>query len=127
MRRAVLLMVVGTLLLTMVAGVASAKTFVCTTVPCEGTNNADQIGERNGSVRDIIKGKGGNDVINASRSGNDEDRLFGGSGNDRLNADDGDARDILDCGEGNDDTAIADAGDRVLDNCENVIIDGVEQ
>ncbi len=123
-----MVMAVMALLVTGVAGVASAKSFVCSTVPCYGTQNNDQIGERNGSVRDIIYAKGGNDVVNARRAGNDEDRIFGQSGNDKINTDDGDGRDVINCGTGNFDEAIIDAGDRIVNNdsgvptCESVTV-----
>jgi hypothetical protein len=84
------------------ARVAMAKTFVCKTIPCEGTKHADQIGERSGSVKDIIHAKGGDDTVNATRAGNDADDVLGQKGDDRINVEDGDFRDNANCGDGND-------------------------
>jgi hypothetical protein len=117
------------LLVALVAGVAVAKTFVCKSIPCYGTNNNDQIGEREGSVQDIIKARGGADTVNAKRFGSDEDRIFGQKGNDKINTDDGDDRDVVNCGSGTADEAIIDAGDRTVktdagvETCETIIVD----
>jgi Ca2+-binding RTX toxin-like protein len=130
MRRSIVLVVVGALLLSMFTGVAVAKTFQCTTVPCVGTNNDDAITERSGSVHDEIYGLDGRDRINAASRGDDADTVYGGPGNDTIFANDGDTRDYIDCGGGNNDTAYIDvfknnqgnvvSRDTTV-NCENVI------
>lgn len=96
------------MLTTLFAGVAVAKTFVCRAIPCEGTNNSDRIGERNGSVADIIRAGGGDDEVNANRAGNDTDDVLGQSGSDVLFVQDGDFRDNANCGSGDEDVAIID-------------------
>jgi Ca2+-binding RTX toxin-like protein len=124
--RIALLMAVGALLLlTVTAGVAVAKSFFCDTVPCRGTNNNDQIGERQGrGLQDVIYGLGGNDTINAGNFGNDVDTLNGDGGSDFLNVQDGDTRDFARCGSGNRDVARIDATRRNADSfsfrCERI-------
>lgn len=120
-RRISVFMVVGALLLVLVAGVAVARTFQCTDIPCNGTNNDDIITERQGnSVRDEISALDGRDVIRAHVFRNDQDILNGDQRGDRLRSDDNDDRDTVDCGSGND-TAIVDEGDAVnFSNCEDV-------
>jgi hypothetical protein len=107
MRKILVVAVAVALFTAAFAGVAMAKTFVCKTIPCEGTNHADQIGERSGSVKDIIRAKGGDDTVNATRAGNDADDVLGQKGDDRINVEDGDFRDNANCGDG-DDIAIVD-------------------
>ena len=122
MKRIALCVVVGVLLITMIPGVASAATFTCFSVPCNGTNHADTIFEfpANG-FNDIINGRGGSDTIRAEDFTNDRDRLFGGSANDRINARDNDNRDFVSCGKGKHDVAILDKGDNVNHrNCESI-------
>ena len=105
-------------MLAMVAGVAVAKSFVCDTLPCFGTKKKDQIGERNGSVRDRIYARAGDDTVNASRTGNDADVVFGGKGDDKINVQDGDGRDRA-CGGPGIDTISLDSGDKFsFDGCD---------
>ncbi len=99
--RKILLVAVAVAMLTVgIAGIAVAKTFVCQAVPCEGTNNPDQIGERNGSLRDVIRANGGDDSVNADRASMDADRVSGMDGDDVLNVGDGDIRDNVSGGRG---------------------------
>jgi Ca2+-binding RTX toxin-like protein len=117
-KRIALVVLAGALLLATVAGVAVAKTFVCDTIPCYGTKKKDQIGERNGSVRDRIYARAGDDTINASRAENDEDVVFGGKGDDKINVQDGDGRDRA-CGGPGIDTILLDSGDKFsFDGCD---------
>ncbi len=102
-----------------------AKTFVCQTVPCEGTNNPDKIGERSGRSQDIIRANGGDDFVNADRASRDADRVQGKNGDDVLDVGDGDFRDNVSGGLGFD-TCIVDvsSGSSGLDidglrSCEN--------
>jgi hypothetical protein len=119
-----LLVVVGTLFLTMIPGVASADTFRCPFFAdfCFGTENSDTIFERFGNdVDDNIFGLGGRDFIFADDFTRDRDALYGGRGNDRLRTTDNDGRDLIDCGRGKDDVAILDKGDHVNHrNCEDI-------
>ena len=106
--RKILLVAVAVAMLTVgIAGIAAAKTFVCQTVPCEGTNNPDQIGERNGRSQDIIRANGGDDFVNADRASRDADRVQGNNGDDVLDVGDGDFRDNVSGGRGFD-TCIVD-------------------
>jgi hypothetical protein len=106
-KRVAMVMAIAALLVALFAGVAVAKTFVCDSSPCGGTENSDQIGERKGSVHDDIRAKGGDDTINVRRYGNDTDEVNAGAGDDTIAANDGDTRDVIKCGEG-DDTAYID-------------------
>ena len=119
------------LLVTMVAGVAAAaEVIICGTssdrdpdaVVCRGTDDIDQITEREGNnLDDTIYAEGQDDIVDAAEFSNDEDRVFGGGGNDRIRTDDGDGEDFINCGKGNRDIAIADRGDNVSKKtCETV-------
>lgn len=106
--RKILLVAVAVAMLTVgISGIAVAKTFVCQTVPCEGTNNPDQIGERSGRSQDIIRANGGDDFVNADRASRDADRVQGKNGDDVLDVGDGDFRDNVSGGRGFD-TCIVD-------------------
>jgi hypothetical protein len=94
---------------TLFAGAALAKTFVCKAVPCLGTAQDDQITERAGSVRDVIRAGDGDDLLDASPAGKDRDGLHGDGGSDTLNVVDGDFRDSAICGPGPNDSARIDA------------------
>jgi Ca2+-binding RTX toxin-like protein len=135
MRRAILAVVVGALLLSMFPAVVLAADIKCggqgdrsnDPVICEGTNNSDEIRERTGTVQDDIRAKGGADTIRANLSGSDRDLVNAGTGGDKVFANDGDTRDEIRCGDGND-TATIDvvysgttitAADKVF-NCETV-------
>jgi hypothetical protein len=109
MRKMLLVAVAVAMLTVGIAGIAVAKTFVCQTIPCEGTNNPDQIGERNGSSRDVIRANGGDDSVDADRASRDADRVLGEGGDDVLDVGDGDLRDNVSGGRGFD-TCIVDAG-----------------
>jgi hypothetical protein len=102
MRKILLVAVAVALFTAAFAGVAGAKSFVCKTILCEGTHNPDQIGERNGSVPDVIRARGRDDQVNASRAGNDRDYVLGQKGDDVLDLADGDFRDNGNCGPGDD-------------------------
>ena len=107
MRKILLVAVAVAMLTGGIAGVAVAKTFVCQAVPCEGTNNPDQIGERNGRSQDIIRANGGDDFVDADRASRDADRVQGNNGDDVLDVGDGDFRDHVSGGPGHD-TCIVD-------------------
>src|SRR5262245_11952366 len=64
-----------------------------------------------------LDGRGGNDRLTG---GSGSDALFGGRGDDRLQGRDAARfRDMLDCGPGGGDAALANARDRVMRNCED--------
>jgi len=122
MRKVMLLAVGVAFALVLVSGVAFAKTFQCTQPDCFGTNNPDRIMERQGNGKqDDIHAKRAGDVVRADRFTNDTDVLRGDGGPDRLNSRDGDGRDVIICGDGND-TAVIDADDTVTDGCEEVLV-----
>jgi hypothetical protein len=120
------LVVAGALFLVLLSGVTLATTFPiersfqCTDVPCYGTNKNEVIGERQGNGKqDDIHARGGHDELRAGRWGNDTDVLRGQKGNfDFLNSKDGDRKDVLICGSGNQDAVKADLGDTVADGCD---------
>jgi Ca2+-binding RTX toxin-like protein len=144
-----MLTVVGALLLTLVAGVAVARTYTCEDNRCPGTNNRDVItGDDSGQTfrlmegNDVGRGKGGDDLL-LGDGGNDDlygnrgadvlrdrgdegdyDELFGGKGHDVLRADDGDSRDSGSCGRG-DDTLYVDSANEAdnFSKCEEIIGD----
>lgn len=135
MRRVILAMTVGLLLLTTFPAVALAAEITCGTrsdrndsrVICEGTNNNDQIRERRGTRQDDIRAKDGNDTINARRAGSDADTVRAQTGDDEVFANDGDTRDKIDCGQGADEATIdvvrdgmgvITDSDQVSDDCE---------
>jgi hypothetical protein len=124
MRKILLVAVAVAMLTAGIAGIAVAKTFVCQTVPCEGTNNPDQIGERSGSSQDIIRANGGDDFVNADRASRDADRVQGKNGDDVLDVGDGDFRDNVSGGRGFD-TCIADVSDGFTDGGSSFSIDGL--
>jgi hypothetical protein len=108
--RKILLAAVAVAMLTVgIAGIAVAETFVCRVVPCEGTDEPDQIGERDGSVKDTIRAKGGGDRVDADLASMDADRVLGNAGDDLLEVGDGDFRDNVHGGPGND-TCVIDIG-----------------
>ena len=112
---------------TLFAGAALAKTFVCKAVPCLGTAQDDQITERKGSVRDVIRAGGGDDQVDASLAVKDRDGVHGDGGDDFLNVADGDFRDSAIGGPGFDTCAVdtdfsTDSGNvDGLSSCENPI------
>jgi hypothetical protein len=121
------LVMAGALFLALLSGVALARSFQCTDDNCYGTNNNDQIRERQGnSKQDDIYARGGRDRVNASVFGNDTDVTRGQRGSDRLNTADGDTQDFLICGSGNNDTAVLDVSRNRIDipsfGCENFIV-----
>jgi hypothetical protein len=122
------LLMAGALFLVLLSGVALARSFQCTNPDCFGTNNNDQIRERQGNGKqDDIHARGGHDRVNASHWGNDTDVTRGERGSDRLNTADGDTQDFLICGSGNNDTAVLDVSanfniDQPSNGCENFIV-----
>jgi hypothetical protein len=126
-------------------GTAFAMTVRCSSVECNGTEEADRIfgsaseeiinaGDGSDEVfgrgsRDVIRGELGKDEIYGQR-GNDglkgsagADKVFGGLGDDivrggtHAQVDDG-RRDFLDCGEGDMDTVYYTPGEDVIKHCE---------
>ena len=98
-------------LLIVAAGVALAATRVCNDVPCRGTDNDDELYEREGNrERDRIFGLDGEDVIQAATYRRDRDVIEGGRKDDRLLTNDGDGRDTA-RGDRGKDVCYVDPGD----------------
>ena len=110
LRRVVFFLGVAMVMLVVAAGVAVAVEKTCENVPCTGTENDDELHERDGSVKDRILGKGGNDRIEAVSYSKDRDVLKGQDQGDRLVTVDGDRRDAARGGSGRD-TCFIDQGD----------------
>ena len=81
----------------------------------DGTPKDDVLYESNRS--DTIHGNDGFDTLRAWQFSRDEDSLYGDDGRDTLNARDGDNRDTLNGGAGNDDVCKGDPLDTYI-NCE---------
>ena len=124
MRRAMMLVGMALLLACMAAGVAAAaerfndKDCGPNALPCNGTNGDDLIHERQGTVKDVIYGKDGHDILDANNFNKDRDRLYGGDQGDKILANDGDGRDVAKGGAGRD-VCFVDPGDRTV-NCNEV-------
>jgi Ca2+-binding RTX toxin-like protein len=117
MRKLVIMLGLAMLLVMVAAGAAMAVTKTCgDNLPCEGTNNDDVLHERDGTVKDVIYGFDGNDVLDANNFFKERDRLYGGAQGDKLLANDNDGRDVLRGGAGRD-RCYGDPGDRFV-NCE---------
>ena len=111
MRRIVVLLGLMALIVVVAAGIAVAVTKQCNDIPCRGTENDDQLFERQGNqVRDRIFGLDGEDVIDASTYSRDRDVVEGGPKGDRLSSNDGDGRDTVRGGRGSD-ICFVDPGD----------------
>jgi hypothetical protein len=98
-------------LLIAAAGVAVAVSKVCDDIPCRGSENDDELYEREGNrKRDRILGLDGEDVIQAATYRKDRDVAEGGRKDDRLLTNDGDRRDTARGGRGKD-VCYVDPGD----------------
>ena len=82
-------------------------------VPCNGTNRDDLMHERQGTVKDVMYGQDGQDVLDANNFSRDRDRLYGGNRGDKILANDGDGRDVARGGAGRD-RCYVDPGDRTI-------------
>jgi hypothetical protein len=124
MRRVAIMLGVGMLLVMAAVGVAVAaerfndKDCGENALPCKGTDRDDQIHEREGTVRDVIYGYDGHDILDANNFDRDRDRLLGGNQGDKILANDGDGRDLAKGGKGRD-ICYVDQGDATR-NC-NVV------
>jgi hypothetical protein len=96
---------------------AGNQTIQCTGVPCVATGTSDLVFERIGNgKKDRILLKGGRDQVRANTYGNDKDVIKGSSGFDLIYVDDGDTRDRIFGGKGND-RCIVDARSEVVSGC----------
>jgi Ca2+-binding RTX toxin-like protein len=119
MRKAMMMLGMALLLACMAAGVAVAdnhcKEINCENraLPCNGTNGDDLVHERQGTVKNVMYGNDGHDVLDANNFSKDRDRLYGGATNDKILAKDGDGRDVAKGGAGHD-ICYVDPGDRTV-------------
>ena len=103
------------------AALAADQLIQCRSIPCYGSGNDDKILERIGNGKnDKIIARGGHDVINASKYGNDTDIVRSGKGLDKINVRDGDPRDRIRAGAGAHDWCIVDANSELAGGCERV-------
>src|SRR5215212_301158 len=91
------------------AALAADQLIQCRSIPCYGSGNDDKIIAR-----------GGHDVINASKYGNDTDIVRSGKGLDKINVRDGDPRDRIRAGAGAHDWCIVDANSELAGGCERI-------
>ena len=94
----------------------------CTGVPCVASGNSDLVFERIGNgKKDRILLKGGSDQVRANTYRNDKDVIKGSAGFDLIYVDDGDARDRIFGGRGND-KCYVDARAEAVRGCSRVIV-----
>jgi Ca2+-binding RTX toxin-like protein len=136
-RRALLIMATMGLGVLLLGGVALADTIDGTSGPDDlvGTDNDDVIHASGGAdyvsglaAPDLLYAGAGNDTV-VGRDGNDRiygntgsDTLYGNESNDTINSAGDQAKDVVKCGIGKDDTAYVDEIDWVKENCENVYL-----
>ena len=101
---------------------AGNQTIQCTGVPCIATGRSDLVFERIGNgKKDRILLKGGDDQVRANTYGNDKDVIKGRDGFDLIYVDDGDTRDRIFGGKGND-KCYVDASKEVVSGCSRIIV-----
>lgn len=94
----------------------------CTGVPCTASGSSDLVFERRGQgAKDRILLKGGRDQVRAAGYGQDKDVIKGSAGFDLIFVDDGDVRDRIFGGRGND-KCYVDARIEVVRGCSEVIV-----
>jgi Ca2+-binding RTX toxin-like protein len=136
-RRALLMMATMGLGVLLLGGVALADTIDGTTGPDDlvGTDQQDVIHASGGkdyifglAAADVLYAGAGNDTV-FGRDGPDSiygnagsDMLLGNHSNDTINSGGDGVRDVVKCGQGEDDRAYVDKIDSVKKNCENVYL-----
>ena len=101
---------------------AGNQTIQCTGVPCVASGSSDLVFERIGNgKKDRILLKGGRDQVRANTYANDKDVIKGSDGFDLIYVDDGDTRDRIFGGKGND-RCIVDARSEVVSGCSVVTV-----
>ena len=101
---------------------AGNQTIQCTGVPCTASGSSDLVFERIGNGKnDRILLKGGSDQVRANTYGNDKDVIKGHDGFDLIYVDDGDTRDRIFGGKGND-RCFVDARSEVVSGCSRIIV-----
>jgi hypothetical protein len=101
---------------------AGNQTIQCTGIPCIATGRSDLVFERIGNgKKDRILLKGGDDQVRANTYGNDKDVIKGRDGFDLIYVDDGDTRDRIFGGKGND-KCYVDSRAEVVSGCSRIIV-----
>ena len=101
---------------------AGNQTIQCTGVPCRATGSNDLVFERRGNgKRDKILLRGGSDQVRANTYTRDTDIINGSKGFDLIYVDDGDSRDRIFGGAGND-KCIVDARREARSGCSRIIV-----
>ncbi len=101
---------------------AGNQTIQCTGVPCTASGRSDLVFERIGNGKnDRILLKGGDDDVRANAYTNDKDVIKGSAGFDLIYVDDGDTRDRIFGGKGND-KCYVDARKEAVSGCSRIIV-----
>ena len=107
---------------TVVADKAGNQTIQCTGVPCTASGRSDLVLERKGNgLKDRILLNGGDDQVRANAYGRDKDVIKGSDGFDLIRVNDGDTRDRIFGGKGND-RCIVDARSEVVSGCSAITV-----
>ena len=101
---------------------AGNQTIQCTGVPCTASGRSDLVLERRGNgLKDRILLNGGDDQVRANAYGRDKDVIKGSDGFDLIRVNDGDTRDRIFGGKGND-RCIVDARSEVVSGCSVITV-----
>jgi hypothetical protein len=107
---------------TVVADKAGNQTIQCTGVPCTASGRSDLVLERKGNgLKDRILLNGGDDQVRANTYGRDKDVIKGSDGFDLIRVNDGDTRDRIFGGKGND-KCYVDARKEAVSGCSRIIV-----
>jgi hypothetical protein len=102
---------------------AQNQVIQCVGVPCTASGNDDLVHERVGNgKKDKILLKGGDDQVRADSYSSDQDTIEGSSGFDLIYVNDGDTRDRILGGKGND-RCIVDARSEAVSGCSRIIVE----
>jgi hypothetical protein len=105
-----------------IADKAGNQTIQCTGVPCTASGRSDLVLERRGNgLKDRILLNGGDDQVRANAYGRDKDVIKGSDGFDLIRVNDGDNRDRIFGGKGND-RCIVDARSEVVSGCSVITV-----
>jgi hypothetical protein len=117
-----IVMVLALLALGAAAALAQNQIIHCLKLPCYGTGSDDLVYERVGNGKpDKILLRGGDDQVRANRYHRDHDVIKGSLGFDLIYVNDGDRRDKIYGGKG-DDKCYVDARSEVGGGCSRVIV-----
>jgi hypothetical protein len=104
------------------AALAANQVIQCKGVPCFATGKSDLVLERVGTAKmDRILLRAGDDQVRANTYGRDRDIIKGSAGFDLIHVDDGDTRDRISGGKGND-RCFVDARTEAVKGCSAVIV-----